>query len=97
MTANDMERMLEQVASMRDQLTASEVVGTSRDGSVAVTMTANTEFRAVRVDPEFLEHAGHEEVESVFLEALRDTGAQLHELTERRMADVTAALGQLRF
>lgn len=99
MASTDLDQMLErarmvsdQMADMRDRLTASEVVGTSHDGAVAVTMTANAEFRDVRLAPELLGRAGHEEIEDLVLEALRDAGAQLRQLTEQRMSQVTEVL-----
>lgn len=99
MATNDLDQMLErarmvsdQMATMRDRLTESEVVGTSRDGAVAVTMTANAEFRDVRLDPELLQRARHDEVEDLVLEALKDAGAQLRQLTEQRMGQLTEAL-----
>ncbi|NGM15661.1 YbaB/EbfC family nucleoid-associated protein [Verrucosispora sp. WMMA2044] len=99
MASNDLNQMLErarmvteQMADMRDRLTASEVVGTSHDGTVAVTMTADAEFRDVRLDPELLERARPEEVEDLVLEALKDAGAQLRQMTEQRMGQLTEAL-----
>jgi DNA-binding YbaB/EbfC family protein len=99
MASNDLDQMLErarmvsdQMADMRDRLTDSEVVGTSHDGAVAVTMTANAEFRNVRLAPELLESTRREEVEDLILEALKDAGAQLRQLTEQRMGQLTEAL-----
>ncbi|MCI4061394.1 YbaB/EbfC family nucleoid-associated protein [Micromonospora sp. R77] len=99
MASNDLDQMLErlrlvsnQMADMRDRLVVSEVVGSSCDGAVAVTMTADAEFRDVRLDPELLRRAQHEEVEDLVLEALKDAGAQLRRLTEERMSQVTEAL-----
>ncbi|WCN83234.1 YbaB/EbfC family nucleoid-associated protein [Micromonospora sp. LH3U1] len=102
MASNELDLMLErartvseQMASMRDRLTESEVVGTSHDGAVAVTMTANAEFRNVRLAPDLLERGGHEEIEELVLEALKDAGAQLRQLTEQRMGQLTEALSVL--
>ncbi|MFF5173269.1 YbaB/EbfC family nucleoid-associated protein [Micromonospora sp. NPDC000089] len=103
MESNDLDQMLEQVrlvsdqmTDMRDRLIASEVVGSSYDGAVTVTMTADAEFRNFRLDPELLRRARHEEIEDLVLEALKDAGAQLRRMTEERMSQVTEALSAYR-
>ncbi|WP_306204563.1 YbaB/EbfC family nucleoid-associated protein [Actinoplanes sp. RD1] len=99
MASDDLDQLLErarmvseQMADMRNRLTHSEVVGTSHDGTVAVTMTADADFRDVRLDAELFERRRPDEVEDLVLEALKDAGAQLRRLTEQRMGEVTEAL-----
>ncbi|MFI5935019.1 YbaB/EbfC family nucleoid-associated protein [Actinoplanes sp. NPDC051494] len=89
---SDLDRMLEQakavqeqVASMRDRLSATEVTGTAANGSVSVSMTADGKFTAVHLDQELLNDADADEVEELMLSALQDAGTQLREMTERRM------------
>jgi nucleoid-associated protein EbfC len=89
--------LTDHMADMRDRLSATEVVGTSHDGTISVTMTVDAEFRDVRLAPQLLEHARHEEVEDRMLEALKDAGAQLRQMTEQRMGEVTQALSDMKF
>ncbi|GAA0587375.1 YbaB/EbfC family nucleoid-associated protein [Paractinoplanes ferrugineus] len=92
---SDLDQMLEQakaiqdqMASMRDRLSATEVTGTAANGSVRVSMTAAGNFTAVHLDPDLLADAGAEEMEELMLAALRDAGEQLREMTERRMGSL---------
>lgn len=101
---SDLDQMLEQakilqdqMASMRDRLSATEVTGTAANGAVRVTMTAAGHFSAVHLDPDLLADAGAAEVEELMLAALQDAGGQLREMTERRMGslnDIFASLQQ---
>ncbi|WP_422747579.1 YbaB/EbfC family nucleoid-associated protein [Micromonospora sp. WMMD1219] len=92
---SDLDRMLEQaqalqdqMADMRDRLSATEVTGTAASGAVRVSMTAAGTFTAVRLDPHLIADTDPEELEELMLTALRDAGEQLREMTERRMGSL---------
>ncbi|WP_330466238.1 YbaB/EbfC family nucleoid-associated protein [Micromonospora zamorensis] len=92
---SDLDRMLaqaqavqEQMAAMRDRLSASEVTGTAANGAVRVSMTAAGTFTAVHLNPNLFTDIDPEEMEELMLAALQDAGAQLRDMTERRMGSL---------
>ncbi|SCG57346.1 YbaB/EbfC family nucleoid-associated protein [Micromonospora zamorensis] len=92
---SDLDRMLEQaqavqdqVAAMRDRLSATEVTGTAANGAVRVSVTAAGTFTGVRLGRDLFADTDPEEMEELVLAALQDAGAQLRELTEHRMSSL---------
>ncbi|MEU1362115.1 YbaB/EbfC family nucleoid-associated protein [Micromonospora zamorensis] len=92
---SDLDRMLaqaqavqEQMAAMRDRLSATEVTGTAANGAVRVSMTAAGTFTGVRLDPHLFADTNPEELEELMLAALQDAGTQLREMTEHRMGSL---------
>jgi DNA-binding protein YbaB len=83
------------VVNIQAQMAATEVTGVAPGGQVSVTMNAVGDFLAVYVDPDLIAEAPADEVEQVFLAALRDASAQLKKRGAERTASISAVLDNL--
>lgn len=99
----DMQDLARQIGSIQDQLRAvhgdlvdAEVVGTSGNGLVRVTMSAAGEFRSVRIDPAAVDPTDTHRLEVLVLAALRDGADAIRRLTAdiaQQLKESAARLG----
>ncbi|MGE5829594.1 MAG: YbaB/EbfC family nucleoid-associated protein [Micromonosporaceae bacterium] len=87
------QQMQQQLAAAQAELAETEVTGTSGGGLVTVTMTAAGEFRSVKIDPTVVDPEDVETLEDLVLAAVHNAAAQAHEVSEEKMAPLSAGLG----
>jgi DNA-binding protein YbaB len=85
-----------EVGHIQTKLAATEITGIAGGGEVTVTMNAAGDFLAVHVDGGMLEDSSADEVEDLFLAALRDASAQLKDYAEQRTGGIASVLDRLR-
>ena len=90
-------RMQEHLGYTQATLRETEVVGSSLNDGVTVTMSATGELRSVRIDPASIDLDQIESLEGMVLEAFRDAMNEIQVMAEdlmRPMAESVARLGQ---
>ena len=85
-----------EVGNIQATMAAIEVTGTAAGGEVAVTMNAAGDFLSVHLDPGLLEDSSADEVEDLFLAALRDASGQLKDFAAQRTGSISSVLDRLR-
>jgi DNA-binding YbaB/EbfC family protein len=84
-----MARMQKKMTAIQEELSQQEIEISSGGGAVKVTVSLQSEIKAIRLDPDFLkEDPGL--VEETVLEAVRDALKQAGEKSEAAMEAVTA-------
>ncbi len=84
-----MAKMQKKMAALQEELAKQEITVTSGGGAVTVTVSLQSEVKAIRLDPEFLKE-DPALVEETLLEAVRDALKQASVRSEEAMAAVTS-------
>ncbi len=83
--------MQKQMAAIQATLAETELDVSSGGGAVAVKINGQGEFRALKLDPEFLkEDAAF--VEETILDAIKEAAAKAKQLSEAEMQKATAGM-----
>jgi DNA-binding YbaB/EbfC family protein len=88
-------RMQEHLGYTQATLQEAQIVGTSLNGAVTLTMNATGELRAVRINPDSIDLDHIESLESMVLEAFRDAMNTIHIMAEDLMRPMTESLARL--
>lgn len=86
------QKMQKQMEAIQASLAAMEIDVSSGGGAVAIKISGQGEFSALKLDPEFLrEDAAF--VEETILEAVKEAAAKAKKISEAEMGKATAGLG----
>lgn len=88
-------RMQEHLGYTQATLREAEVVGSSLNGAVTLTLTATGQLRAVRIDPTSVDLDHIESLEGMLLEAFRDATNQIRIMAEDLMRPMTENIARL--
>lgn len=99
MDREDLRKALDQAQEMQvnlvkaqAELAHTEITGTTRNGKVTIVMTAQGEFKSIKIDPTLLAE-GLTAVEAGILEALKNTSDKATTLTKERLAQISKKIG----
>ena len=84
-----MAKLQKKMTEVQESLGQEELTVSSGDGAVTVTVTLQSEVRAIKLDPEFLKEEASV-VEEALLEAVRDALKQAAAKSEAAMQAVSA-------
>ncbi len=82
------QKMQKKIESLQAELGERELEVASGGGAVTVTITANSEFKAIKLDPELLKEEASL-VEETLLEAIKEATAQAKKVNDEEMAKAT--------
>ena len=82
------QKMQKKLEALQEEMAKEEIEVSSGGGAVAVRITLAQEFKALRMDPEFLKEDA-EFVQDTILEAMKQAVAQSKEQSEARMGEIT--------
>jgi len=85
------QKMQENMKRMQDELAATEVEGQSGAGAVKVTMSCKHDVRRVAIDPSLVGD-DKDMLEDLVAAAFNDALRRAEEVSQQKMASVTAAL-----
>ena len=85
------QKMQKQMEAIQASLAAMEIDVTSGGGAVAVKISGQGEFRALKLDPEFLKEEASF-VEETILDAIKEAAAKAKTVSEAEMGKATAGL-----
>jgi nucleoid-associated protein EbfC len=88
-------RMQEHLGYAQATLHETDVLGSSVNGAVTITMNATGELRAVQIDPASVDVAHIESLEGMVLEAFRDATNQIRVMAEDLMRPMTENIARL--
>lgn len=86
------QKMQKQMAAIQASLAETELDVSSGGGAVAVKINGQGEFRALKLDPEFLKEDSAF-VEETILDAIKEAAAKAKQLSEAEMSKATAGMG----
>ncbi len=99
MDREDLRKAMQQAQEMQidlvkaqAELANTEISGVSANGKVMVSMTAQGEFHAVKIDPTLLGE-GLSSVETSLLQALKNVSERAAEMTKTRLAQISKGIG----
>lgn len=99
MDREDLRKALDQAQEMQlnlvkaqAELAHTEINASTRNGKVTIVMTAQGEFKSVRIDPILLAE-GLAAVEAGVLEALHNASEKAANLTKERLAQISSKMG----
>jgi DNA-binding YbaB/EbfC family protein len=84
--------MQQKMADLQSELDGVQVTGASGGGSVAVTMTAKGDVKALTLDPSLLVPDEKEILEDLIVAALTDAKAKAERAAQERMQELTKGL-----
>jgi DNA-binding YbaB/EbfC family protein len=84
-----MAKMQKKMATLQEELAEQELQVSSGGGAVTVTVSLQSEVKAIKLDPEFLKEDA-DLIEETLLEAVQDALKQAGEKSEAAMQAVTA-------
>ena len=85
------QKMQKKMEALQEELAERELEISAAGGAVKIVITAQSEFRALSIDPEFLKEDA-EMVQETLLEAIQDAAQQAKELNEEEMGKVTQGM-----
>ena len=86
------QKMQKQMQAIEEKLAEKEIEVSSGGGAIKLTITGQSEFRAIKLDPEFLKEDA-EFVEETLLSAIQEACAKAKEVHEEAMSAVTGGMG----
>jgi len=86
------QKMQKQMQAIQDQLADQILEVSSGGGAVEIQITGQGEFKAIKLDPEFLKE-DPEFVEETILGAIQEAAAKAKETGEEAMGAVTGGMG----
>ncbi len=86
------QKMQKQMQAIQDELAEKELVVSSGGGAVNITITGQGEFRAIKIDPEFLKEDA-EFVEETLLGAVQEAAQKAKDVSEEAMGALTGGMG----
>jgi DNA-binding YbaB/EbfC family protein len=94
----DMNKMLQQVQQMQEEMSAAEITGQAGNGLVEITTTAplqtsGLEIRRVRIDPKVVDPDDVETLQDLIVGALEDAVAKAAALQQQKMGPLAGGLG----
>ena len=99
MDREDLRKALEQAKEMQidlvkvqAELANTEINGISANAKVMISMTAQGEFHAVKIDPTLLAE-GLSSVETSLLQALKNVSEKAADLTKSRLSQISKSIG----
>ena len=99
MDREDLRKAMQQAQEMQidlvkaqAELANTEMNGISANGKVMISMTAQGEFHAVKIDPTLLAE-GLASVEGSLLQALKNVSEKAADLTKSRLAQISKSIG----
>lgn len=86
------QKMQKQMQVIQEELAEKEISISSGGGAVNIVITAQSEFRSIKIDPEFLKEDA-EFVEETLLGAIQEASAKAKETNEEAMSALTGGMG----
>lgn len=86
-----MKKMQQQMDTLQEELAAKEIAVSSGGGAIEITVNGQGEFKALKLDPEFLKEDA-EFVQETLLTAIQEAAAKAKEVNEAEMGKLTAGL-----
>ena len=86
------QKMQKQMQAIQEELAEKELEISSGGGAVSIVITAQSEFRSIKIDPEFLKEDA-EFVEETLLGAIQEASTKAKEANEEAMAELTGGMG----
>ncbi|ADE53292.1 YbaB/EbfC family nucleoid-associated protein [Coraliomargarita akajimensis] len=86
------QKMQKQMQAIQEELAEKELEISSGGGAVSITITGQSEFRSIKIDPEFLKEDA-EFVEETLLGAIQEATAKAKEVNEEAMGALTGGMG----
>ncbi|MEM8867807.1 MAG: YbaB/EbfC family nucleoid-associated protein [Verrucomicrobiota bacterium] len=85
------QKMQKQMQVIQEELAEQELVISSGGGAITVTITGQSEFRGLKIDPEFLKEDA-EFIEETLLEAVREASQKAKETSEEAMSALSGGM-----
>ena len=86
------QKMQEKIKTLQDELSNTEVTGSSGGGMVEVTLSGKHETRAVKIDPSLVNGEDLGVLEDLIAAAFNDAKTRVEKLMAEKMAEVTGGL-----
>ena len=86
------QKMQKQMQAIQDELAEKELEVSSGGGAVNITITGQGEFRAIKIDPEFLKEDA-EFVAETLLGAVQEAAQKAKDVSEEAMGALTGGMG----
>ena len=86
------QKMQKQMQAVQEELAEKELTLSSGGGAVTLTITAQSEFRGLKIDPEFLKEDA-EFVEETLLTAIREASEKAKAANEEAMSALSGGMG----
>ena len=86
------QKMQEKMKTLQDELTNTEVTGSSGGGMVEVTLSGKHETRQVKIDPSLVNADDVGVLEDLIAAAFNDAKVKVEKLMADKMAEVTGGL-----
>ena len=86
------QKMQKQMQAIQEELAEKELEISSGGGAVSITITGQSEFRGLKIDPEFLKEDS-EFVEETLLAAIQEACEKAKEVNEEAMGALTGGMG----
>ena len=86
------QKMQKQMEAVQAQLAEKEIEVSSGGGAVNITITGQGEFKALKIDPEFLKEDA-EFIEETLLGAIQEAAQTAKDASEEAMGEITGGMG----
>ena len=86
------EQMQQSMAAMQEELNKIEVEGSSGQGKVVAKVNGHQDFLSIKIDPEVVDPEDVDMLEDLVFAAVKDAIVKSKELSQEKMASVTAGL-----
>jgi nucleoid-associated protein EbfC len=86
------QQMQEKMKILQDELSNTEVTGSSGGGMVEVTLSGKHETRRVKIDPSLIVAEDAQVLEDLIAAAFNDARAKVETMMQEKMAEVTGGL-----
>lgn len=86
------QKMQKQMQAAQEELAEKELTISSGGGAVTILITGQSEFRSVKIDPEFLKE-DPEFIEETLLAAIREASEKAKSVNEEAMGALTGGMG----
>lgn len=86
------QKMQKQMQAIQEELAEKELEISSGGGAVSIKITGQSEFREIKLDPEFLKEDA-EFVEETLLGAIQEASAKAKEVNEEAMSALSGGMG----
>ncbi len=86
------QKMQEKMATLQEELTNTEVTGSSGGGMVEVTLSGKHETRAVKIDPSLVKAEDVGVLEDLIAAAFNDAKGKVEKVMAEKMSEVTGGL-----
>ena len=86
------EQMQQSMATMQEELNQIEVEGSSGQGKVVAKVNGHQDILGIKIDPEVVDPEDVDMLEDLVFAAVKDAIAKSKEISQKKMASVTAGL-----